>query len=150
MSANNMFILHGRISNDLVVKGVDKKAYMFFNVASSRVYNGKTETDFLFCKAFGGTAEFIAKWFKKGSPIALEGEIRTSKGPDDKFATIYLHVNGANFPIQNKADGTGAAKGGAKTSSEPSAEPSSAFNEQDEQDEDAPQLDTVSDSEMPF
>lgn len=51
-----------------------------FTVAVSRKFKnakGEYETDFLNCVAFKGTADFISKYFSKGSKIALSGSIQT-------------------------------------------------------------------------
>lgn len=146
MTANNLFVIHGRISSDLAVKGTDKKAYVFFNVAVSRYYDGKTFTDFLYCKAFGATAGFIGKQFKKGSAIALSGEVRTSKGPDDKFASMYLHVDSANFTVEN-GKGTGSYAATGRSQEKVGEDSASAFDEaQDEQETES----DVSSDDLPF
>ena len=41
--------------------------------------DGNKETDFFRCVAFNATAETIAKWFKKGSPIGLVGSMNNRK-----------------------------------------------------------------------
>lgn len=51
-------------------------------------YNGKTQeqtVDFINCVAFGGTAEFLCKYFTKGSPIAVEGSLHQND---------YIDTNG--------------------------------------------------------
>ena len=51
-----------------------------FTVAVDRRYGGKDgdrATDFIDCKAWRQMAEFITKYFGKGSMIAVEGEIQT-------------------------------------------------------------------------
>jgi single-strand DNA-binding protein len=69
MNVNNVVSLQGRISSDLTLKGVEGKESLFVNLAVQRFYNGKTDTDFLSCRAFGATAAFIAKYFTKGEAI---------------------------------------------------------------------------------
>lgn len=44
--------------------------------------DGNKQTDFINCVAWRSTAEFISKFFKKGDPIALTGEIQTRKYTD--------------------------------------------------------------------
>jgi len=147
MNANNNFTLHGRISSDVALKGSGDRQYIFFTVAYNHFYNGKTQADFLFCKAFGKTAEFVSKYFKKGSAIAVSGEVRTSKGPDDKFATMYLHVDSVSFVVENTK---GDAKAGAPTGYKPKeytadGSAASAFGDNDETIDDM-----VKEEDMPF
>ena len=53
---------------------------MSFTVACDRKFkdaNGNKLTDFISCVAWRQTADFVAKYFTKGSKIALEGSIQT-------------------------------------------------------------------------
>lgn len=45
-------------------------------VARNREVNGERATDFINCVAWRGTAEFIAKYFHKGTMIALSGSLQ--------------------------------------------------------------------------
>lgn len=56
-----------------------------FQIACDRKYqNGSQErqADFIDCVAWRQTAEFVSRYFHKGSMIALEGEIQTSNFTD--------------------------------------------------------------------
>lgn len=74
-----------------------------FTVAVQRNFKnseGKYEADFITCVAWRGTADFIAKYFSKGSKIGITGSIatRTYKNNEDK--TVYVtevNVNTAEF-----------------------------------------------------
>lgn len=44
--------------------------------------NTSNRTDFFSCVAFGKTAEFVAKYFSKGSMICFRGKIRTEQYQD--------------------------------------------------------------------
>lgn len=51
-----------------------------FTVAVSRAYanaDGERETDFINCVAWRNTAEFVSKYFKKGSSAGVVGNIQT-------------------------------------------------------------------------
>ena len=53
------------------------KSFATFRVAVERAYapkDGERETDFFNIRAWGGRAEFVCKYFHKGSMIMLEGE----------------------------------------------------------------------------
>ena len=58
-----------------------------FTVAVSRSYanaDGEREADFINCVAWRNTAEFVTKYFKKGSPVGVVGSIqaRSQEGQD--------------------------------------------------------------------
>ena len=56
-----------------------------FTVACDRAFknaNGEKMTDFINCVAWRGQAEFISKYFPKGSPIGLQGNIQTRSYTD--------------------------------------------------------------------
>lgn len=56
-----------------------------FTIAVERRYpnkDGEKITDFINCVAWRNTAEFISKYFKKGDPIVVVGEIQTRKYQD--------------------------------------------------------------------
>ena len=105
----NQVILIGRITKDLQIQyTANQKAYLSFSVACDRKFkdqNGQRQADFISCKAFGTTAEFIAKYFGKGRKIALTGSIQTGKY-DKNGVTIYttdVMVDSAEF-VENKQD----------------------------------------------
>lgn len=80
----NKVILIGRICNDLEVKTSGDTQTLRFNLAVDRRYSkGDEKTDFITCLVFNKKAEFIAKYFKKGSKIGLEGEWRTGSYTKD-------------------------------------------------------------------
>lgn len=102
--------LGGRLTADVELKqtpsGVSVCA---FSLAVNRKYagaDGKREVDFIDCVAWRKTAEFIAKHFRKGSPIFVVGEIQTRSWNDaqgnKRYATEVI-VNEAYF-IESKAD----------------------------------------------
>ena len=76
----NKVILVGRIAKEPELKRTQNDtAVCSFTVACQRKFknaDGKYDADFLNCVAWRQTAEFIQKYFIKGSPIALEGTIQ--------------------------------------------------------------------------
>lgn len=77
-----------------------------FTVAVNRNYTDKTsgerEADFISCTAWRGTAEFITRYFSKGSMICVEGSLRTGSyqdknHPDVTHYTTELYVDSAEF-----------------------------------------------------
>lgn len=95
---NNVSLL-GRVVRDVEVRysqSVEPVAIARFNIAVPRRYKKENEAnaDFINCIAFGKTAEFIGKYFFKGYPIAIIGEIRnnnyTDKNGNKRYSTDIL------------------------------------------------------------
>lgn len=98
----NKVILIGRLTSDPETRtsqtGVTS---VTFTVATDR-FLGKDkekEADFIRCVAWGKTGEFVAKYFTKGKPIALEGNIKTGSYEKDgvKHFTTDVWVDRAEF-----------------------------------------------------
>ena len=56
--------------------------------------------DFIDCIAWGSRAEFITKYFHKGSPIAVTGSLQTrtfDKDDGTKQKIVEVYVDAANF-----------------------------------------------------
>lgn len=61
---------------------------------------GNYESDFISIQAFGNTAEFLGKYFKKGSKVALTGHIQTGSYTNKDGAKVYttdVIVDNAEF-----------------------------------------------------
>ena len=88
---NNVQLV-GRITQDLNLQYTQNNvAYLNFTVACDRRFknqNGERQADFISCKAFKQSAEFIAKYFGKGKKIAIVGTIQTGKY-DKNGTTVY-------------------------------------------------------------
>ena len=83
----NKTILKGNITRDIELKdlGNDKKVANF-SIAVRRDYKnqaGEYETDFFNCSAFGNTANFIQKYFNKGSQMLLIGHLQNNQWETD-------------------------------------------------------------------
>ena len=80
----NKAILMGRLTRDPELRqthvGVD---VVSFSIAINRRFQ-KDQTDFINCVAWRQTAEFVAKWFQKGSMIAVVGSIQTRRYTDNE------------------------------------------------------------------
>lgn len=95
----------GRLTKDIELKYMQGsgKAIAKFTVAINREYknaSGGYDADFINCLAFDKRAELIAKYFKKGSQIALKGRIQTgSYDAQDgtKRYTTEILVEGITF-----------------------------------------------------
>lgn len=111
----NNCTLMGRICNDIeLLQTSNGTALTKFSIAVERNYtnsNGERPTDFIRCCAWAGTAEFIAKYFRKGSMIAITGEIQTSTYDEDNgndcIVTRYvteINVNNVSFTGEKPND----------------------------------------------
>ena len=86
-----------------------------FSIAVSRRYRAgeETQADFINIVAWRQTAEFITKYFKKGTMIGIEGSIQTRRyvDKDGKNRTVFEVVaNNAQF-VESKRDGSSGADG---------------------------------------
>lgn len=104
----NKTILMGRITKDLEVRmSQSSMALLSFTVAVNRAFKKEGEekqSDFIMCKAFGKTAENIAKFFSKGALIAIEGRIQTGSYDKDgaKVYTTDVIVDQFHFTGEKK------------------------------------------------
>lgn len=97
----NKIILVGRLTKDPEIRSTNAGvATANFTVAVNRRYKNKEggyDADFLPCVAFRQTAEFIGKFFKKGSMIGLEGSVQTrSYDAQDGSKRYVTEVNVEN------------------------------------------------------
>lgn len=99
----NNVVLAGRLTRDPDVRYAEGESTIAsFSVAVDRRFktqDGQT-ADFINCKAFSKTAEFVEKYFRQGNRIVLNGEIRTGSYTNKDGAKIYttdVFVNNVEF-----------------------------------------------------
>lgn len=92
----NKFIVQGRCTKDIQLKGNDNSKYVFFTIASKL---NKEKTNFVDLKAFGKIAEIINKYVSKGTNLIAEGLIESSSFEKDgnKIFNQSLIVNNVYF-----------------------------------------------------
>ena len=82
----NMVALMGRLTYEPeLISTPNGVSVLRFQVACDRSYQVKgqeRQADFIDCVAWRQTAEFISRYFHKGSMIAVEGTIQTSNYTD--------------------------------------------------------------------
>lgn len=84
----NSVTLMGRLTSEPELKRTQSgKTMLSFTLAVSRQ---KDNTDFIRCTAWGKSAEFIQKYFTKGSMIAVLGNIRAGNYTDRDGNTRYI------------------------------------------------------------
>lgn len=103
----NKVILGGRLTSDPELKQTPQGiAVCTFAIAVNR--KGKdAQADFINCQAWRGTAEFVSKFFKKGSSILVTGSIQTRTWDDQQGNKRYateVNVDEAYF-VDSKTDG---------------------------------------------
>lgn len=96
---NNVVIM-GRLTYEPELRTTPQGTSVIrFSVACERKYN-REETDFIDCIAWRQTAEFISRYFHKGSMIALTGSIRTDNFTDkdgNKRKSVEVVANEVSF-----------------------------------------------------
>lgn len=109
----NKVIIGGRLTKDIEIKQTPSGvAVTQFSVAVNR--RGKdAQTDFLDCVAWRQTAEFIGKYFRKGSSICVVGNLQKrewrDKDGNKRYATEVI-VDEAMF-VDGKNDAQDAGTG---------------------------------------
>lgn len=146
----NRVCLMGRLTSDPELRqtasGISSCS---FNIAVDRGFkdqNGERQTDFISCTAWRQAAEFICRYFSKGSMIAVEGQLRTrtyddKRYPDVRHYVTEVYADKVSF-CGSKNDNGGTAAKPAQTAQRPAqTAPAADFSDFEE---------VVSDSDLPF
>lgn len=86
----NHVAIIGRLTRDVEVKTNGDKTVAKFTVAVDRKYD-REKADFIPCTAFGKTAEFVEKYFRKGSKIVVEGRWQTGSYDNKEGQKVYTN-----------------------------------------------------------
>lgn len=145
--ALNCVVLFGRLTKDPELKQLSSGASVCrFTVACDRAFVNKNtnerESDFIECQAWRGAAEFVARWFKKGDAITVEGSLRNNNWVDNEGKKHYSYIVNA----ENIGFGGGKSNGGGQTQTEP-AQPGLPENVQNVVDQ---VEEIISNQEVPF
>jgi single-strand DNA-binding protein len=123
-----LFVLSGRLVKDPEQRTIGDKTLTEFSIAVEgagprNVEEGKTESGFFNCQAWGGAGDLVKKWFVKGSPITVSGNLVQDRWKDKETnegrSTIKFVVNSVEFVPrdysnqegQKEAVGVGATTG---------------------------------------
>lgn len=140
----NKVILGGRLTHDIELKQTPTGVPVAtFSIAVNRkaVKDKPQETDFFNCTAWSGTAEFIKKYFRKGSSICIVGLLQNRTWNDNegnkRYATDIVVDEASFVDSKNDAQGTESP---SPTNYIPDAykEPQRANFEAEAQDDDLP------------
>lgn len=138
----NLVVLTGRLTADPELKTTPNGIPVTsFSIAVNRNYRSGEEpqTDFINIVAWRKTAEFITRFFKKGSLIGIEGSIQTRRYTDKNGANrtaFEVVVNNAQF-VESKRDSA------APVAAEPASYSNAGMN-------DFAEIDSGSDDDLPF
>lgn len=107
----NLVVLTGRLTSDPELKTTQSNVSVTsFCIAVQRRYKSGEEpiTDFINIVAWRNTAEFVAKYFKKGNMIGIEGSIQTRKYTDkDGNNRVVFEVLASNVQfVESKRGNT--------------------------------------------
>ncbi len=111
----NLVVLTGRLTADPELRYTGNNTPVTsFSIAVNRRYKAgeEAQTDFINIVAWRQTAEFITKYFSKGSMIGIEGSIQTRRYVDKdtgKNRTAFeVIANNVQF-VESKRDGNAAS-----------------------------------------
>lgn len=110
----NQIIIMGRLTRDpetRAIVGEQPSTYTRFTVAVTRDYkvNGEEKADFINCIAWNKTGEFVERYFKKGSMIAVTGSLETGSYVNKDGQRIYtneIRVSKVSFTGEKKEEAT--------------------------------------------
>lgn len=102
----NTITIMGRLTKEPELRHTQTgKAVVSFTLAVDRDF-GEKQTDFVNCFAWQGTAEFISKYFHKGSMMVANGSLQSREWTDkhDQKRTEWeVNVSNAYFGESKKA-----------------------------------------------
>lgn len=136
----NKVILGGRITANPELKQTASGIMVTsFSIAINRNYRSKSEdgslnqpqADFVNCVAWRQQAEFISKYFRKGSSICVIGSIQVRSYNDqqgNKRTATEVVVEEANF-VDSKSENQGYMSSGTPAGVQPNAYMPSAYTE---------------------
>lgn len=106
----NKAILMGRLSAEpefsQTQSGVAKCRFTIAVPEDYKNKDGSRDVDFIVCEAWRSTAEYVSRFFKKGSRIAVIGKNKCDSYEKDgkKVYRNYIKVDSVEFAGYNKPD----------------------------------------------
>lgn len=99
----NHVTVMGRMTKDPEMRRTENSAVTSFTVAVDRDFknkDGNKDTDFFNCVAWKNTAEFVSKYFHKGSMAVVSGRLQTRSWTDkdgNKRSTTEIVADNVYF-----------------------------------------------------
>ena len=140
----NVVVITGRLTSDPKVREGEKTKVASFRLAVPRPFTRDT-ADFLSCKAFGKTAEFLENYMHQGDEIAVSGRIETGSYKNKDGNTVYT----TDIVCDRVEPTHGAKSGNAEKREEPKKEYSDPSIRQ-MADEDLPDSFQAAEDDIPF
>lgn len=103
----NKVILMGHLARDAELKHSGSVDFARTAIAINRSFGKDKGADFFNLVAFGKTAEFLSKYFQKGSKILVEGHLQTSTYENKdgvKVNAVDVVVDACEFAGAKKQD----------------------------------------------
>lgn len=150
----NRVILIGRLTADPELRQTQSGiSSCRFTIAVDRKFKnkdtGEKEADFITCQAWRQTAEFVGRYFTKGSMIALEGSLRTGKYQDKNHSDVTHYTT--DVMVENVEFCGGKKENSGDGNSEPAAVPAQEIvNQAQSMGVPAEFEEILSDGELPF
>ena len=119
----NKIILMGNLTRDPEIRytqGENALAVARFSLAINRRFakQGDTEVDYFNCTAFGKQAEFIEKYFRKGSRMLVSGRVQNDNYTNKNGEKVYsVQIIAEEIEFAERK-GNGQTSGGAPEPSE--------------------------------
>lgn len=152
---NKVVLLEGQAADPELRQTGNGISVTSFTIAVDRQYSkgADRQTDWIDIVAWRNTAEFVCKYFQKGSPIIVEGSLQTRTWEDkagQKRKSVEVQAENVEFVPRAKEGGVSAAPSfRAPERSEfapPIAEPASPIYSSG----DADDFTVVDDEDLPF
>lgn len=143
----NQVVLMGRLTGEPETRYIQgsNSSVTRFTLAVERDFKGQNEerakTDFINCIAWNKTGEFIDKYFRKGSMLAVLGSIETGSYTNkdgNKVYTTDVNVTKASFTGERSDANGNAEKGSSRGSELPPASSDGFMDIPDDIDEELP------------
>ena len=153
MASFNKVILMGRLTRDPELKYTPSNvAVCSFSIAVDRRYarpGEQRQADFINIVAWRNTAEFVCKYFQKGSPIIIEGSIQTRMWEDkagQKRKSVEIVAENVEFVPRSKDAGAPSFHTERNEFAPPIAEPAPVIYSAGSADD----FTVVDDEDLPF
>lgn len=124
MASLNKVILMGNMTRDPELRQTASGVSVCsFSIAVNRPYKSGEQqaVDFIDCVAWRQAAEFVSRYFRKGSSIIIDGHIETRSYTDrvgNKRTAVEIIVNEASFGANKATEGENSAPS-AQTAAHP-------------------------------
>lgn len=137
MASYNKVIMMGNLTRDPELSFLPSQtAVAEFGLATTHKYRGadgsnKEDTCFIDCRIYGKRAEVIGKYFKKGSPILIEGRLTLDRWEAPDGAKRSKHrIFVENFEFAGGGQGGGGAGAAGPRSSMDAQAPGGGFGDE--------------------